>query len=297
MKEIKNYAEKIAAKVKDYLPEEYKDAEVNVIEVRKGRTICNQVSVIRPEEIAGINVTVNDFFPFFSTEEAAEKVAEMIRDHKEQVFDLQSLKDSLSTYSSLSSKIYIRLYSSEMAIEYPYKMITDDLAAVYYICPEAGESMTVNVTHAMLNAWGVSFENVLEAARTNMLAVYDYRSMYDTMKGMIKDMIDTKLVSAEEVEEMLDDIKYSPMSVLTNKGKLFGAGMLAVPLALEKAFGTKRRLILPSSIHEVITLPYGYISPEQAKEMVQAVNTEQVPPEEQLSDSVYIYINGELKKI
>lgn len=46
-----------------------------------------------------------------------------------------------------------------------------------------------------------------------------------------------------------------------------------------------------------ITLPYGYISPEEAKEMVQAVNAEQVAPEEQLSDYVYVYTNGKLKKI
>ena len=43
-------------------------------------------------------------------------------------------------------------------------------------------------------------------------------------------------------------------------------------------------------------LPYGYISPEEAKEMVQTVNTEQVAPDERLSDSVYIYTNGKLKK-
>ena len=129
MKEIKKYAEEVATLVKDYFPE----AEVNVIEVRKGRTICNQVSVIDPEESAGINVTLNDFFPLLSAENAAEKVAEVVRNNKEQVSGLQSLLGNLSSYRSLSSKIYIRLYSSEMSIEYPYKMIAEDLAAVCYV--------------------------------------------------------------------------------------------------------------------------------------------------------------------
>lgn len=300
MKEIKKYAEEVAAKVKDYLPEEYKDALVNVMEVRKGRTICNQVSVIRPEEIAGINVTVNDFFPYFSVEKAAEKVAEIICEHKEQVSGFQSLKDSLSSYSSLSSKIFIRLYSSEMSIEYPYKMITDDLAAVCYVdldsCPEAGESMTVNVTHTMLNAWGVSFETVLEDARENMKSVYDYRSIDDMMKEIMNNMIAAEMIP-KEAELTLEHGMGSPLSVLTNKGKLFGAGMLAVPEVLKVAFGTTAQLILPSSVHEVITMPYGILPVEEAKEMVQAVNVEQVAPEDQLSDSVYIYMNGELKKI
>ena len=301
MKEIKIYAEEVAAKVKDYLPEGYKNAEVNVIEVRKGRTICNQVSVIRPEEIAGINVTVNEFFPYFSAEEAAGKVAEIIYDHKEQISGLQCLKDNLSNYSFLKSRIYIRLYSSEMNVEYPYKMITDDLAAVCYVeldsYPETEEIMTVNVTHTMLNAWGISFETVLEDARENMELVYDYRSIEDMMKEIMNNMIAAEMIPEEAAELTLEAGKDSPMSVLTNRGKHFGACMLAVPEVLKKAFGTTPQLILPSSVHEAITMPYGIFPVEEAKEIVQVVNVEQVAPEDQLSDSVYIYLNGELKKL
>lgn len=297
MKEIKKYAEEVATLVKDYFPE----AEVNVIEVRKGRTICNQVSVIDPEESAGINVTLNDFFPLLSAENAAEKVAEVVRNNKEQVSGLQSLLGNLSSYRSLSSKIYIRLYSSEMSIEYPYKMIAEDLAAVCYVeldsCPESGESMTANVTHAMLNAWGVSFETVLEDARDNMEKKYDYRSMDAVMKEIMDNMVKSEMISEEAAELTLKDGMGSPLSVLTNKEKVLGAGMLAVPEVLKKAFGSMPQLILPSSIHEVITMPYGIFSAEEAKEVVRDVNAEQVKPEEQLSDSVYIYINGELKKL
>ena len=297
MKEIKKYAEEVATLVKDYFPE----AEVNVIEVRKGRTICNQVSVIDPEESAGINVTLNDFFPLLSAENAAEKVAEVVRNHKEQVSGLQSLLGNLSSYRSLSSKIYIRLYSSEMSIEYPYKMIAEDLAAVCYVeldsCPESGESMTANVTHAMLNVWGVSFETVLEDARDNMEKKYDYRSMDAVMKEIMDNMVKSEIISEEAAELTLKAGMGLPLSVLTNKEKVFGAGMLAVPEVLKKAFGSMPQLILPSSIHEVITMPYGIFPVEEAKEMVRDVNAEQVEPDEQLSDSVYIYINGELKKL
>ena len=44
-------------------------------------------------------------------------------------------------------------------------------------------------------------------------------------------------------------------------------------------------------------MPYGIFPVEEAKEIVQVVNVEQVAPEDQLSDSVYIYLNGELKKL
>ena len=126
---------------------------------------------------------------------------------------------------------------------------------------------------------------------------YDYRSMDAVMKEIMDNMVKSQMISEEAAELTLKAGIGSPMSVLTNKGKLVGAGMLAVPEVLKKAFGTMPQLILPSSIHEVITMPYGIFPIEEAKEVVRDVNAEQVKPEEQLSDSVYIYINGELKKL
>ena len=57
------------------------------------------------------------------------------------------------------------------------------------------------------------------------------------------------------------------------------------------------RMPLRPYLSLLITMPYGIFSAEEAKEVVRDVNAEQVKPEEQLSDSVYIYINGELKKL
>ena len=48
--------------------------------------------------------------------------------------------------------------------------------------------------------------------------------------------------------------------------------------------------ILPSSIHEVILIPFNEdFSVEELKEMVKEINTTKVPDNEILSDSVYIY--------
>ena len=57
------------------------------------------------------------------------------------------------------------------------------------------------------------------------------------------------------------------------------------------------RMPLRPYLSLLITMPCGIFSVEEAKEVIQAVNVEQVAPEDQLSDSVYIYMNGELKKI
>ena len=47
--------------------------------------------------------------------------------------------------------------------------------------------------------------------------------------------------------------------------------------------------ILPASIHEVIVVSTDIGDPEDLKEMVEFVNSEEVAPEEQLSDNIYRY--------
>lgn len=159
------------------------------------------------------------------------------------------------------------------------------------------ESHKYQQTYISGYAHNHTYACLLEDARENMEKKYDYRSMDAVMKEIMDNMITSQMISEEAAELTLKAGMGSPLSVLTNKGKLFGAGMLAVPEVLKKAFGTMPQLILPSSIHEMITMPYGILPVEEPKEIVRAVNVEQVAPEDQLSDSVYIYLNGELKKI
>jgi hypothetical protein len=55
--------------------------------------------------------------------------------------------------------------------------------------------------------------------------------------------------------------------------------------------GVKEILILPSSIHEVMLVPYvgGFLSKERMRNLLQEVNRTEVSREEVLSDNIYIY--------
>ena len=90
------------------------------------------------------------------------------------------------------------------------------------------------------------------------------------------------------------EFKEDLFTVVTNKKKCFGAGILAFgsvgfnyisdQLKLNKFF------VVPSSIHEVLVLPYvDYISPEYILGLVKAINANGVRPEDRLTDNVYIY--------
>lgn len=168
------------------------------------------------------------------------------------------VKDDLFDYNKIKENIYIRLYG-DVNVEFPHTTVSEsDLVAVCYVNlsnteTETTDSMTENVSEAMLKSWGVSFETVLKDARINMLRECDYHSMYEIMKDMMDDMVNAGMSTIDEAEIMFAEMRYNPMRILTKKDKVFGAGMLAVPEALDKVFGTKKRLILPSSVHEGAT--------------------------------------------
>lgn len=86
------------------------------------------------------------------------------------------------------------------------------------------------------------------------------------------------------------------MYVITNSHKIFGAASIlstrilnAVSYLIGGDF-----IILPSSIHECIAVPYGKMESEELREMVREVNDNQVSPEDRLTYNVYKYSKGEL---
>ncbi len=83
----------------------------------------------------------------------------------------------------------------------------------------------------------------------------------------------------------------SPMAVITNTAKNYGAAAILNKDAMMKiADACEDDLyIIPSSVHECITIPKSVMEPEELREMVCQVNQTQVLPEERLSDDVYFF--------
>ncbi len=106
----------------------------------------------------------------------------------------------------------------------------------------------------------------------------------------------TKLMWAElgRKEEDFPCIRLdgSPMQVLTNAKRLYGAACILYPGMLEEiARGWRGGFyIIPSSVHETILVQDREpVSPEKLKSMVYEVNREELEPEDILTDSLYYY--------
>lgn len=127
----------------------------------------------------------------------------------------------------------------------------------------------------------IRLNEIMDAANANCKKV-GYRIM--PMEDAISEIIGIEIPS---------DAPY-PMYVGTNPERILGASILMYETYLEDlATQIEDDLcIAPSSIHEVLIFPLSLVQPARIIEIVRDVNRTVVLPQEQLSDSAYIYRRG-----
>jgi len=154
---------------------------------------------------------------------------------------------------------------------------------------------TYGVKEEMLKAIGISKEELLEAMKRNVERELVHLPMKEMMIAVNPEMADI-------LNEMPSEGLENPdLVVVTNKEKFNGAGIIAYPDLIGR-LGKKHNLgdkfiIIPSSIHELLLWEWDEsISEKAIGGMIQEVNSNEVSPEEILSDSPFIYENGEIRK-
>lgn len=128
---------------------------------------------------------------------------------------------------------------------------------------------------------------------TNELAEkhgYSEKMLYDTAMENLKSSGEARVDDMGNLIPIDEDLCGPAMYVICNESRLFGARTVLLSeelLKLANVFGGDF-MLLPSSIHEWIAVPYsGEI--DNFKDMVYEINRLQVSPQERLSDSVYRY--------
>lgn len=140
------------------------------------------------------------------------------------------------------------------------------------------------VKEEMLKSLNVTTEILLETALNN--TDYITSSMMDILADMLSDNGDDLPV------EMLNDADKIAQVVITNISKTHGASAIYKKEILKKLADKYESdlYIIPSSIHEIIVLPYDKsISIADMNMMIKDTNENEVAPEERLSDHVYIF--------
>lgn len=196
-------------------------------------------------------------------------------------------------WKRVKSRLFLRVISTDMnrvSLETAIHKDILDLSAVVYVkmeLPPGDGAAYVIVRKEHLAIWQQSEETVYETALQNTRQEnISFVSITNEISGML---------SEEERELLFDDnlmAMESPLFVLTNEAKLFGAVYMLLPEVMDQIVDEKGDdiYILPSSIHEILILKSSELNDlPRLQHMVQDINEMQVPMEQRLSNHVYRY--------
>ena len=229
-----------------------------------------------------------------SVKRAAEEIYAIFKNYEIPSFVNAALDD----FESIKNKVVYQLVDYSRNID----MLKDmphicycDLAVVFYLILENNESgqATVMIHNKHIKVWHVDVNTLYELAGINTpkLLPANIKSMAEVMKEIAKEHMGNEWGNAF-FEGLLDDPKFLPQYVLTNCQGIKGAAAVLYKGVL-KTFADKigsDLFILPSSVHEVILVPYeDSMNVIELEAIVKAINLSEVPDEDVLSDHVYLY--------
>lgn len=230
-----------------------------------------------------------------SMEDAVQHAVRTYNDSKMQ----ESLDTTMFTdYDRVKDHVIVVARNAEMNAEQledvPHEIV-GDLALTYRIEVLDGRDNSFGSTlinNQLMKGYGIDQQTLHEQAWKNTKELHPpkIRSMTEMMREMFADKYGENL--PEDLEESLESLEGGPMYVVTNKDSVYGATYMCDPETMSKVAEMvgDNLVILPSSIHECIVLPQRFCDDmDNMKEMVETVNSTEVPNEDILSNSVYTF--------
>lgn len=200
--------------------------------------------------------------------------------------------DFFVNYDEVRDKLFCKIVNmdknEEMLSYTPFRQYLDLAIVVYCKVDNADIGMaSVIIRNNHLNMWEKSADEVIDTA------LYNTRNK---MKYSISHIIDTlEDVSPGECNFEENDLKV-PMYVISSENKIFGAIYMVYQDVLKEIYNIMggEYLILPSSVHEFITIKYDTDTDVQnINAMIQEINKSSLKEEDVLSDHAYRYSDND----
>ena len=202
----------------------------------------------------------------------ANRIAGIYEDSKNIKFDKELLLDEDFILKQI--RVGIQKKSTQHLEKFPCKF--PEMEMYLYFFWEMGMHCSTKLTPEYLSRVGISSSDAWLTAFLNTFR-------------------ETRVISMTSLGEKFRREPYDPqMYILTNVRKAYGASAIMNLHVLKKldeevGNGSHKFFVLPSSIHEMILIPYDEkYELDDLSEMVRWVNATEVEEEEQLSDKAYI---------
>ena len=272
-----------------------------------GVVISTENSTIAP------TIYLNQMFEYYNDGYGINEIVDMVI----KIYSCSKVEESIDIsffedYGNIESRVIYRLVNKERNMNFlkdvPYFDFLD-LAVYFVVVLEHGKmgmgSVVIKNNH--LEGWNITKKDLLCSAYINTPRIMGQKlsPMYEVIKQLLydrypKENSDEDLESFNEFLEENDnqtDCGFG-MYILTNRYKCYGASCMVSMELMEQIAECFESdyYIIPSSIHELILVPDDGRDMKNIKDMVCAVNQNELDESEILSDSVYIY-NKKRKKI
>lgn len=224
-----------------------------------------------------------------TAEEAAKKIAQNFTMREKFSFEadpsgiLNSIFENKEELLSKVKPVLVNRNMNEAALKDAPSRNIFDLTVSYRVFIEDGTA-SFRLSNEIMEMAGVTFEDVEKAAFENLRQSYRVESL-------------TPLVERMTGRPLSPDVEDIGMKVVTTTNSTYGAAVLADDEYLDQIskqeYAGEDYIILPSSIHEVITLPVSMgLDAREMAQFVCCVNETELSPQEVLSNSVYRYNVG-----
>lgn len=290
--EIKEYTEAVAK----LISEQNENFIVEANDVQKNNGLMLNGITIRTEGcmVSPVIYTNAMYEHDLTVEEAAEKIMEIYKEHKDGMkdFDVNAIQQFDSVKDKIIARVINKDHNTSIMNACPYAQF-GDLIVTFHVLVQQNESGTAStkITNEMMNTWKVNLGQLIEAAYTNTKKLLPLEVI--TMSEILKQMMERLGGLSPEMEAELAAPAHLMMYVVSNTSRQFGAYFITDREALmEVASEIKedRFFILPSSIHEMIVIPESQVKDTDGlMAMVKEVNATVVAPGEVLADNVYSF--------
>lgn len=287
------FTKAVVEKIREYLPESFANASVELQTVVKNNDLKLTGLTIRSAD-SNISPTIylEQFFEKYQAGEDMNEVLETIADIRlrnelKETFDVGQITDFDRVRGKIVPRLIGKEWNRELLAIRPHKIIAD-LAVTYHIMMGRDFSGVASapITNALMESWGVDVDTLHDLAIQNMPKLLP--STFQTMSSVLASMM------GEDAEELLSAMPPADeaMFILSNEQKINGAAALLDKEIMKTVIERigKEFFVLPSSIHECIIVPAtADMDVSTLVSMVREVNQSQVAPDERLSSSVYVY--------
>lgn len=259
--------------------------------IKNNNIVLHGVTIFKKRSVSPV-FYIENYLKYNSTKVIANMIVSDFFKEYERANRLAKLTMDVSDFTKIKDKIKLRLVNknnNSKLLENLVWMPFLDLAIIAYVELSSNDEgvSSIRVTRDLLKTWGfTSIGDIMTNAKKNTFSTpYDF-------KNIIYIMAELTGMPVEQLLEMEKNLNKPSMYVLTNKNNFNGSVEIINYNTIQNISDKLNSdlLVIPSSIHEVIVMPYDKeFEKNQITQMVREVNGAEVPPEEVLSDHVYIF--------